>query len=101
MSRTLEQFAKSKGTITLPKIQQPIHFSQWLARQVRRNGPIGDLSRSVRSDRCWPRRASDYIAFRNHLRIEHSNSPIPRIMALDAAWEEFVAFKNTFAMPGS
>ncbi len=72
---------------------QPLHFSQWLSKQVKRQDSVGELSRSMKQDRCWPRGGLDYLEFRNHLRIKHSESPITRIMALDAAWEEFEIFK--------
>jgi YozE SAM-like fold len=29
-------------------------FTEWLARREKRDSPIGDLARDMKSDRCWP-----------------------------------------------
>ena len=74
----------------------PVLFARWLAKQVKRRDTIGELARSVRLDTCWPHESLDYISFRNHLRVDHSDSPITRIMALDIAWEEYAVFQKKF-----
>jgi YozE SAM-like fold len=95
MSKMLTELAKPReSTSVQQRSQESILFSHWLAKQTKRGDQIGELSRSVRLDHCWPRNALDYVAFRNHLRIIHSECPITRIMALDVAWEEFATFKN-------
>jgi hypothetical protein len=65
-------------------------FNQWLGAQSGRADPIGKLSRAIQSDRCWPALAEDdYLAFRQHLRLAHSELSVDTIMAFEAAWEEF------------
>jgi len=90
--RTLGDSASSQN-------RPPIQFAKWLSKQSKRKDVIGSLARSVKLDPCWPQDATDYIAYRNHLRIDHSDYSITRIIALDSAWEEFAKFQAELLIP--
>ena len=77
-----------------------VRFSSWLEAQEKREDTVGKLVSFVRSDRCWPWRASEYVVFRNHVRIVHTNVPIAQITALDEAWEEYLVALRSFARKG-
>jgi hypothetical protein len=98
--RNVSVMLKSQAIEASTSENQPsLQFAEWLAKQSRRKDLIGSLSRSVRSDTCWPQNAVDYITYRNHLRIDHADWSITRIIALDYAWEEFSRFQADLLIP--
>lgn len=51
-----------------------VSFRTWLADQVRRDDPIGDVARDVVQDCCLPLEVSTYPAIRRHMVIDHGAS---------------------------
>lgn len=103
MSKASVQFIPENEEVASTLSQQrvrkqqirPLKFTQWLEKQVKRKDAVGELARWAESDRCWPRLSNDYIHLRNHLRIEHVETPIVCIMAFDTGWEEYAMAKRT------
>ena len=67
---------------------QPETFLVWLAKQARRDDPVGDCARDMLDDPDWPPSAIDFETARAYLSSVHA-SPIA-IAALREAWTEWM-----------
>lgn len=66
-----------------------VTFREWLARQVRDRGVIGDIAREVMQDACLPRDAQSYSAIKAHILAVHGAGRIAQEALMFAAseWE--------------
>lgn len=68
-----------------------ISFREWLTRQARDRGAIGDIAREVGADKCLPRDAQSYAAIKAHILAAHGASDgAKQALRLAAAEWEYV-----------
>jgi uncharacterized protein YozE (UPF0346 family) len=64
-------------------------FHRWVAQQIERNDPVGDLARDIKRDRRFPISEASYDQLRSYLeRASRSTAPVK---AFKQAWAEFTS----------
>lgn len=69
------------------RVHEPSNFYVWLLKQDKKNSPIGDVARYVKSDPLFPRAGSSIKLFKDYFLKNSVDSLL--ILALEDSWLEY------------